>query len=47
MKHWWLLIVLVLLAGLFFAFDLQRFLSLEMLKSSWDELQQAFQVRPL
>jgi pyruvate/2-oxoglutarate dehydrogenase complex dihydrolipoamide dehydrogenase (E3) component/uncharacterized membrane protein YdjX (TVP38/TMEM64 family) len=47
MKHWWLLIVLVLLAGLFFAFDLQRFLSLEMLKSSRDELQQAFQVRPL
>lgn len=47
MKHWWLLIVLVLLAGLFFAFDLPRFLSLEMLKSSRDELQQAFQVRPL
>lgn len=47
MKHWWLLIVLVLLAGLFFAFDLQRFLSLEMLKNSRDALQQAFQARPM
>lgn len=47
MKHWWLLVVLVLLAGLFFAFDLGRFLSLEMLKNSRDELQQAFQAQPL
>ncbi|KIO48553.1 FAD-dependent oxidoreductase [Nitrosospira sp. NpAV] len=47
MKHWWLLVVLVLLAGLFFVFDLGRFLSLEMLKNSRDELQQAFQVQPL
>ncbi|ARO86839.1 pyridine nucleotide-disulfide oxidoreductase [Nitrosospira lacus] len=47
MKHWWLLIILVLLAGLFFAFDFQRFLSLEMLKNSRDELQQAFQAQPL
>lgn len=47
MKHWWLLILLVLLAGLFFAFDLQRFLSLEMLKNSRDALQQTFQARPM
>ena len=47
MKHWWLLILLVVLAGLFFAFDLERFLSFESLKSSRDELQQAYQARPL
>ena len=47
MKHWWLLILLVVLAGLFFAFDLERFLSFESLKSSRDELQQAYRARPL
>jgi pyruvate/2-oxoglutarate dehydrogenase complex dihydrolipoamide dehydrogenase (E3) component/uncharacterized membrane protein YdjX (TVP38/TMEM64 family) len=47
MKHWWLLIFLVVLAGLFFAFDLERFLSFESLKSSRDELQQAYRARPL
>jgi pyruvate/2-oxoglutarate dehydrogenase complex dihydrolipoamide dehydrogenase (E3) component/uncharacterized membrane protein YdjX (TVP38/TMEM64 family) len=47
MKHWWLLILLALLAGLFFAFDLGRFLSLEMLKNSRDMLQHAYQARPL
>lgn len=47
MKHWWLLILLAVLAGLFFAFDLGRFLSFESLKSSRDELQQAYQARPL
>ena len=47
MKHWWLLILLTLLAGLFFAFDLGRFLSLEMLKNSRDMLQHAYQARPL
>jgi pyruvate/2-oxoglutarate dehydrogenase complex dihydrolipoamide dehydrogenase (E3) component/uncharacterized membrane protein YdjX (TVP38/TMEM64 family) len=47
MKHWWLLILPVVLAGLFFAFDLERFLSFESLKSSRDELQQAYQARPL
>ena len=47
MKHWWLLILLVVLAGLFFAFDLGRFLSFESLKSSRDELQQTYQARPL
>jgi len=47
MKHWWLLIFLVVLAGLFFAFDLERVLSFESLKSSRDELQQAYRARPL
>ncbi|SOD40376.1 FAD-dependent oxidoreductase [Nitrosovibrio sp. Nv4] len=47
MKHWWLLGLLVLLTGLFFAFDLDRFLSLEALKSGRDELQQAYRSRPL
>lgn len=46
MKHWWLLILLVLLAGLFFGLDLGRFLSLESLKGSRDELQQAYETRP-
>jgi pyruvate/2-oxoglutarate dehydrogenase complex dihydrolipoamide dehydrogenase (E3) component/uncharacterized membrane protein YdjX (TVP38/TMEM64 family) len=47
MKHWWLLVLLVLLIILFLAFDLGRFLSLETLKSARDELQQAYQARPL
>ena len=47
MKHWWLLIFLVVLAGLFFAFDLERVLSFESLKGSRDELQQAYRARPL
>lgn len=47
MKHWWLFILLMMLAGLFFAFDLGHFLSLEALKSSRDELQQAYRARPL
>lgn len=47
MKHWWLLILLGLLAGLFFTFDLGRFLSLEMLKNSRDMLQHAYQARPV
>lgn len=47
MKHWWLFILLMMLAGLFFAFDLGHFLSLEALKSSRDELQQAYWARPL
>ncbi|HEY6043450.1 MAG TPA: FAD-dependent oxidoreductase [Nitrosospira sp.] len=46
MKHWWLLGILVLLAGLFYAFDLGRFISLETLKNSRDELKQAYQERP-
>lgn len=47
MKRWWLLLVLVLLGGLFFAFDLQRFITLETLKNSRDELQQAYRAQPL
>ncbi|SDA17066.1 Pyruvate/2-oxoglutarate dehydrogenase complex, dihydrolipoamide dehydrogenase (E3) component [Nitrosospira sp. Nsp18] len=47
MKHWWLLVLLVLLIILFLAFDLGRFFSLETLKSGRDELQQAYQARPL
>jgi pyruvate/2-oxoglutarate dehydrogenase complex dihydrolipoamide dehydrogenase (E3) component/uncharacterized membrane protein YdjX (TVP38/TMEM64 family) len=46
MKHWWLLGILVLLAGLFYAFDLGRFISLETLKNSRDELKHAYQARP-
>ena len=46
MKHWWLLVVLVLLAGLFYVLDLGRFISLETLKNSRDELKQAYQERP-
>ncbi len=47
MKHWWLLVVLVLLAGLFYTFDLGRFISLETLRNSHDELKHAYQARPL
>jgi pyruvate/2-oxoglutarate dehydrogenase complex dihydrolipoamide dehydrogenase (E3) component/uncharacterized membrane protein YdjX (TVP38/TMEM64 family) len=47
MKHWWLLVLLMLLVGLFFAFDLGRFISFEALKNGRDELQEAYQVRPL
>ncbi len=47
MKRWWLLLLLILLGGLFFAFDLQRFITLETLKSSRDELQQAYRTQPL
>ena len=39
--------LLILLGGLFFAFDLQRFITLETLKSSRDELQQAYRTQPL
>jgi pyruvate/2-oxoglutarate dehydrogenase complex dihydrolipoamide dehydrogenase (E3) component/uncharacterized membrane protein YdjX (TVP38/TMEM64 family) len=47
LKHrWWILIVLGLLAGLFFIFDLHRFFSLDSLKASHDALQQAFQQDP-
>jgi len=47
MKRWWLLLLLILLGGLFFAFDLQRFITLETLKNSRDELQQAYRTQPL
>lgn len=47
MKRWWLLALLMLLIGLFFAFDLGRFLTFEALKNERNELQQAYQERPL
>ena len=47
MKRWWLLLLLILLGGLFFAFDLQRFITLETLKNSRDELQRAYLTQPL
>jgi uncharacterized membrane protein YdjX (TVP38/TMEM64 family) len=47
MKHWWLLVWLVLLGGLFFILDLGRFISLEALKTGRDELQQAYRTQPL
>jgi uncharacterized membrane protein YdjX (TVP38/TMEM64 family) len=46
MKHKWLALLLVLLVGLFFAFDLQRFISLEALKNSREVLQQGYRERP-
>jgi pyruvate/2-oxoglutarate dehydrogenase complex dihydrolipoamide dehydrogenase (E3) component/uncharacterized membrane protein YdjX (TVP38/TMEM64 family) len=47
MKRWWLLLLLILLGGLFFAFDLQRFITLETLRNSRDQLQQAYRTQPL
>lgn len=38
-KRWWLLVVLALLLSLFFAFDLERFLSLSTIKASQSDLQ--------
>lgn len=46
-RRWWILVLLGLLVGLFFIFDLGRFLSLEVLKERHDELQQAYQSEPL
>ena len=46
MKHWWLLVLLVLLAGVFFGFDLGRFLSIEMLKDSRDGLRRTYEAQP-
>ena len=45
-KRWWVLILIGLLFGLFFAFNLDRFFSLEALKSSHAALQQAYQAEP-
>lgn len=45
-KRWWVLILVGLLIGLFFAFDLNRFFSLDVLKDSHDALQQAYQDDP-
>ncbi|GJL73432.1 MAG: pyridine nucleotide-disulfide oxidoreductase [Nitrosomonas sp.] len=47
MKQRWLIFILLgLMVGLFFAFDLQHFFSLETLKASHDDLQQAYQAEP-
>ncbi len=46
-QRWWMLALIGLLIGLFFAFDLGRFLSLEALKASHEDLQQAYQEQPL
>ena len=46
-KRWWVIVLLGLLMGLFFVFDLGRFFSLEVLKESHNDLQQAYQESPL
>lgn len=46
-KRWWLVGSLLVLTGLFFAFDLERYFSLEALKESHDELRQIYQEQPL
>jgi pyruvate/2-oxoglutarate dehydrogenase complex dihydrolipoamide dehydrogenase (E3) component/uncharacterized membrane protein YdjX (TVP38/TMEM64 family) len=45
-NRWWILVLLGLLMGLFFVFDLERFFSLEALKESHNDLQQAYQEQP-
>lgn len=45
-NRWWLLILLGLLMGLFFSFDLQRFFTLEALKDQREALQQAYREEP-
>ncbi|MBA4143914.1 MAG: FAD-dependent oxidoreductase [Nitrosospira sp.] len=47
MKHWWLLILVVFLAALFFALDIDSFISFETLKASRDDLHEAYRARPL
>ncbi|GJL74554.1 FAD-dependent oxidoreductase [Nitrosomonas sp.] len=44
--RWWILILLGLMIGLFFAFDLHHFFSLETLKTRHEELLQAYQTQP-
>ncbi len=43
----WIIALVVVLIGLFFAFDLGRFLSLDVLKASRDGLLQTYQAKPL
>lgn len=43
----WIIALVIVLIGLFFAFDLGHFLSLDALKASRDGLQQAYQTQPL
>ncbi|MDP1788060.1 FAD-dependent oxidoreductase [Nitrosomonas sp.] len=45
-RRWGLLILLGLLVGLFFSFDLGRFFTLEALKDQHDALQQAYRIAP-
>ncbi len=45
-NRWWILALLGLLMGLFFIFDLGRFFSLETLKESHNDLQQAYHEQP-
>lgn len=45
-RRWWLLILLGLLIGLFFSFDLERFFTLEALKDQHEALQQAYREEP-
>lgn len=45
-RRWWLLILLGLLIGLFFSFDLGRFFTLEALKDQHEALQQAYRAEP-
>ena len=43
----WIIALIMVLIGLFFAFDLGRFLSLDALKASRDGLLQTYQAKPL
>lgn len=45
-QRWWLLILLGLAIGLFYAFDLQHYFTLETLKASHEELSQTYQDSP-
>lgn len=45
-RRWGLLILLSLLVGLFFSFDLGRFFTLEALKDQHEALQQAYRIEP-
>ena len=45
--RWWILIPTSVLIGLFFAFDLERFFTLESLKLQHEALQQAYAAEPL
>lgn len=45
-KRWWVLVLIGLLIGLYFIFDLGRFFDLETLKESHNDLQQAYHEQP-
>lgn len=46
-KRTWIIAFVIVLIGLFFAFDIGRFLSLDALKASRDSLLQSYQAKPL